>query len=174
MKPLPLVFQQTLDGDVVREAPYRLVTHFTSGDKYTTVHYGPGKELLILTPLKVLVELFTGLMYVHRSTLVKPQHIDHLLGGNHDCPHWAVLIDGTHLRVSRRYVSAICALLKSTEGEHCTVPKKIMRNPGHYNKGKRAREMDQSKDANPYARSSPASSWWLAGWNDTDIEVKNL
>lgn len=113
MKPLPLVFQQTLDGDVVREAPYHLVTHFTSGDKYTTVHYGPGKELLILTPLKVLVELFTGLMYVHRSTLVKRDLIASTKWDKVEREHFVTLNNGARARVARKSYPAVRAVLKA-------------------------------------------------------------
>lgn len=54
------------------------------------------------------------------------------------------------------------------------MPKKPERNPVFYGQGKQARTMQEQKDANPYARNSPAAAWWLAGWNDTDIEAKNL
>lgn len=54
------------------------------------------------------------------------------------------------------------------------MPKKPERQPVFYGQGKRARELHEPKDTNPYARNSPAASWWLAGWNDTDIEAKNL
>lgn len=42
-----------------------------------------------------------------------------------------------------------------------------------YGQGKRARQLQQHKDANPYACNSPAAAWWLAGWNDTDIEANS-
>lgn len=52
--------------------------------------------------------------------------------------------------------------------------KKPERKPAFYGEGQRARAKDEPKDTNPYARNSSAASWWLAGWNDTDIEVKGL
>lgn len=52
--------------------------------------------------------------------------------------------------------------------------KKPERKPVFYCQGQRARQMHEQKDTNPYARNSPAAAWWLAGWNDTDIEAKNL
>lgn len=54
------------------------------------------------------------------------------------------------------------------------MPTKRERQPVFYCQGKRARQLHEAKDTNPYARNSPAASWWLAGWNDTDIEVKGL
>lgn len=54
------------------------------------------------------------------------------------------------------------------------MPKKPERKPVFYGQGQRARQMHEAKDTNPYARNSPAAAWWLAGWNDTDIEAKNL
>lgn len=42
-----------------------------------------------------------------------------------------------------------------------------------YHQGRRAHQEGHGKQFNPYARRSKQASWWLAGWNDRDIEVKN-
>lgn len=47
------------------------------------------------------------------------------------------------------------------------------RMPSPYNEGAHARALCLRKCDNPYARKSSAASWWLAGWNDKDIEEQH-
>lgn len=41
----------------------------------------------------------------------------------------------------------------------------------HYLVGRNARDMGREKAACPYSHMTCDGSWWLAGWNDRDIEV---
>lgn len=113
MNELKLVFQQTLWGEVVREARYDQITHFTSGDKYTTAHYGEGQELVFLTSLKVLAATFADLIHTHRSVLVKIDLIDRLQHEKAYSRYRVVLKDGQRVSVSHSRYPVIRALLRA-------------------------------------------------------------
>lgn len=40
-----------------------------------------------------------------------------------------------------------------------------------YEQGKAARDGQASKLANPYTTYGAMWAWWLAGWNDRDMEI---
>lgn len=40
-----------------------------------------------------------------------------------------------------------------------------------YNQGRNARRHEYEKSINPYVSMTNLWSWWLAGWNDTDIKL---
>jgi len=40
-----------------------------------------------------------------------------------------------------------------------------------YRRGKKARDDGASKLANPYQPFTSLWAWWLAGWNDRDMEI---
>lgn len=101
MNELKLVFQQTLWGEVVREARYDQITHFTSGDKYTTAHYGEGQELVFLATLKTLQATFADLMHTHRSVLVKTNLISQLRHDKSTGRYFVLLEGGQRVPVSR-------------------------------------------------------------------------
>lgn len=42
-----------------------------------------------------------------------------------------------------------------------------------YGEGKQNRESGAGKAANPWPYMTEAWSWWLAGWNDRDMEIGN-
>lgn len=44
-------------------------------------------------------------------------------------------------------------------------------NPDPYNKGSIARTRRRHKSSCPYPAHTCDSSWWLAGWNDRDMEI---
>lgn len=47
---------------------------------------------------------------------------------------------------------------------------KRMQLPGAYHYGHIARENGKPKTASPYPALSKLWAWWVAGWNDADIE----
>lgn len=46
-----------------------------------------------------------------------------------------------------------------------------MRMPTPYRRGMQAREQMKAKAVNPYTAFSREWAWWLAGWNDRDMEA---
>lgn len=42
-----------------------------------------------------------------------------------------------------------------------------------YMEGKIARSSGKGQSANPWSYLTTAWSWWLAGWNDRDMEIGN-
>lgn len=41
-----------------------------------------------------------------------------------------------------------------------------------YREGIEARDLNQTKNANPYPAITEQWAWWMAGWNDRDMESK--
>jgi hypothetical protein len=46
--------------------------------------------------------------------------------------------------------------------------------PGAYYDGKSERRRNQAKDTVPHKPMTRLWAWWLAGWNDCDIELTRL
>lgn len=114
MNELKLVFQQTLWGEVVREARYDQITHFTSGDKYTTAHYGEGQELVFRTSLQKLAATFADLIHTHRSVLVRVEQLHRLRRHPGErARYYAILKNQQCVPVSDRHYPAIRDLLKA-------------------------------------------------------------
>lgn len=42
-----------------------------------------------------------------------------------------------------------------------------------YAEGRKSRASSAGKNANPWPHMTEAWSWWLAGWNDQDMEIGN-
>ena len=40
-----------------------------------------------------------------------------------------------------------------------------------YAEGKESRSLENGKAANPWPYMTEAWAWWLAGWNDRDMEI---
>lgn len=47
-----------------------------------------------------------------------------------------------------------------------------MSHPAAYYDGKGQRKNNNEKSANPFTRMTSSWSWWMAGWNDADIELE--
>lgn len=107
------VFEEKRKGEVIRSCTYAQVTHFTSGDKYTTVHYDSGREMLTVEPLKSLLARFPDLVQIHRRTLAKVEAVDFTVWCKRAREFIAVMKNGTRLRTSTAGGQRIRALLRS-------------------------------------------------------------
>lgn len=94
-------------GSIVR-IPVSSITHFTSGEKYTTAHhnYEDGGELLTNEALAKLEVEFPYLLRIHRGTLVDRNLITTL---RYESERICVVLHGVAkpLTVSRRHLPAI-------------------------------------------------------------------
>ena len=45
--------------------------------------------------------------------------------------------------------------------------------PNNYYDGRTARKTGIEKSCNPHQGMTKSWSWWLAGWNDADMEIRN-
>lgn len=109
------VFAEKRRGEVIRSCTYAQVTHFTSGDKYVTVHYDNGREMLTVEPLKSLLARFPDLVQIHRRTLVKVEAVDFTVWCKRAREFMVVMKNGTRLRTSRDGGERIRALLRCTK-----------------------------------------------------------
>lgn len=97
--------------DIIRRAPYDEITHFMADSKYV-IAYTPTAELVLDETLMELCGNHPELVYIHRSTVVKPDLVESLriADGNHK--YFAVLKSGLELKVSRRQYPKIREILQ--------------------------------------------------------------